>query len=84
MNWPSSVIVRGIQIELPKHIVIRLASVVLPLPGAPIEEQSRAAVHRRAEHVEHVGLDRDIGKRLQQCRFCGASARIVWASTETM
>ena len=35
MNWPSSMSVRGIQICWPKQCVIRLASVVLPLPGAP-------------------------------------------------
>ena len=51
----------------------------------PVEEQARAGVDRRPQALEQARVDRDVGKRLfRAARACGASARIVWASTEIM
>ena len=66
MNWPSSVSVRGIQMCWPKQCVIRLAIVVLPLPGAPYRNRPGAGVDRRAQQVEHLRLDADAAERGRQ------------------
>ena len=62
INWPSSVIMRRMQICCPKHLVIRLASVVLPLPRAPYKNIP-AQPAGGAQRVEQIGLDADPAER---------------------
>ena len=81
MNWPSSVIVRGIQICWPKHLVIRLASVVLPLPGAPYKNMPAPEFTAGPSESSSSGSMLIPRNAAVSCSRRAASARIVCAST---
>ena len=82
MIWPSSYSACGIQISWPKHSVIRLASVDLPLPGAPYRNMPAPELMAGPRLSNRFGSTEMPRTASASFSGPGASAVIDWASTE--